>query len=212
MIIFDKIKRSLPLIITIILIVVAYFSGFTSYLTLENFEHIHHAAMDFVEKHPYSSPVMFMGIYIIYVSLALPGIILLTILGGFIFPQPLSTLYVIFPATFGGSILFFSTSSAAENFLRKKEGYFLSKMKRGFQQYGAIYLLLLRLVPLFPCWFVTVASALLGVRFTTFIWTTSIGITPCVFLLTQMGASIMIMLETEGPWTLRSFWIALNHL
>jgi uncharacterized membrane protein YdjX (TVP38/TMEM64 family) len=150
MIIFEKIKRLLPLFVTIILIMVAYFSGFTSYLTLENFEHIHQAAMDFVEKRPYSSPIMFMGIYIIYVSLALPGIILLTILGGFIFPQPLSTLYVVFSATIGGSILFFSTSSAAGNFLSKNEGHFLSKMKRGFQQHGAIYLLFLRLVPLFP--------------------------------------------------------------
>lgn len=205
-----KIKRYFPFVIIIILIFVAYFSGITNYL-MENFEYIHRAAIEYVDKHPYLSPLMYMGIYVVYAALALPGVLLLTILGGFIFPQPLSTLYVIVSATFGGSILFLSTRAAAENFINIKSSQFISKMEKGFQQNAAGYLLLLRLIPLFPCWLVTVASAVFQVRFRTFIWATFIGITPCAFLLTQMGASIIMLMEYEGPWTLSSLLIHLHH-
>ena len=47
--------------------------------------------MGYVEQHPYISPLVFMGVYIIYASLALPGILLMTLLGGFIFPQPMDS-------------------------------------------------------------------------------------------------------------------------
>jgi len=189
----------------------AYFSGITGYLTKENFEYIHRTAIDYVDKHPYLSPLMFMGIYVLYASLALPGVILLTILGGFIFPQPLSTLYVIVSATFGGSILFLSTRTAAGNFLNKKTSHFISKMEKAFHQNAAGCLLFLRLIPLFPCWLVTVASAVFQVKLRTFIWTTFIGITPFAFFLTQMGASIIMLLEYEGPRTVSSFLIRLHH-
>ncbi|MBA3602704.1 MAG: TVP38/TMEM64 family protein [Parachlamydiaceae bacterium] len=206
-----KIKRFFPIIIIIILMVMAYFSEITGYLTKENFEYIHRTFNEYVYKHPYLSPLMFIGIYIIYASLALPGVVLLTILGGFIFPQPLSTLYVLVSATLGGSILFLSTKKATENFPNKKNSYFISKMEKGFQQNAACYLLLLRLIPLFPCWLVTVASAIFQVKLKTFIWTTFIGISPCVFFLTQMGASIIMLLEYEGPWTVSSLLIRLHH-
>ncbi len=205
-----KINRYFPFVIILILIFVAYFAGITNYL-MENFEYIHRAAIVYVDKHPYLSPLMYMGIYVVYAALALPGVLLLTILGGFIFPQPFSTLYVIVSATFGGSILFLSTRAAAENFINIKSSQFISKMEKGFQQNAAGYLLLLRLIPLFPCWLVTVASAVFQVRFSTFIWATFIGITPCAFLLTQMGASIIMLMEYEGPWTLSSLLIHLHH-
>lgn len=204
------IKRFLPLSLIITLIMVAYLTGLTRHLNWDNFEMVHRVSMDYVEKHPYTSPLIFVGIYIVYASLALPGILLLTILGGFLFPLPLSTVYVICSATIGGSILFLSTKRASGNFLSKKVQLF-SNIEKGFQKNAAGYMLFLRLVPIFPCWFVTVSSAVFGVRFTTFIWTTFIGITPCAFLLTSMGTGIMMILESKTPWTLYSFFINLNH-
>ncbi|MBA3815834.1 MAG: TVP38/TMEM64 family protein [Parachlamydiaceae bacterium] len=208
---FEKFKRYYPIITIIMLIIIAYFSGVTDYLTKKNFEFIHQACMDYVDKHPYLGPFIFMGVYVIYASLALPGILLLTILGGFIFSQPFSTLYVILSATIGGSILFLSAKTASVNFLSSKTNPIINKMEKGFHQNAARYLLILRLIPLFPCWLVTVASAIFQVRFRTFIWTTFIGITPCAFFVTQMGASIMMMLGNEGPWTFSSLLFHLHH-
>ena len=105
-------------------------------------------------------------------------------------------------------MLFFSIN----NSFHFKKVEFFSKIEKGFQQNAAGYMLFLRLVPLFPCWFVTVSSALFGVRFTTFIWTTFIGITPCAFLLTSMGTGLMMMLESKNHWTLYSFFMGLHHL
>ena len=68
-------KRFLPITVIIILIIIAYLTGLTRYLTWNNFEMVHRAAMDYVEKHPYTSPLILTGIYIIYASLAFPGIL-----------------------------------------------------------------------------------------------------------------------------------------
>lgn len=206
----DAIKRFLPISMIIILIAIAYFIGLNRHLTWDNFDMVHHVAMEHVEKHPYLSPLIYMGIYIIYASLALPGILLLTILGGFLFPLPLSTCYVICSATIGGSILFLSTKRASGSFLTEKVRFF-SRIERGFHKNAARYMLFLRLVPLFPCWFVTISSALFGVRFKTFFWTTLVGITPCAFLVTSMGTAIMMMIESKSPSRFYSFFIGLHH-
>jgi uncharacterized membrane protein YdjX (TVP38/TMEM64 family) len=192
----EVIKRFLPISIIIILIVICHFTGITRYLTWENFEMVRSVAIGNVVEHPILSPLIYIGIYIMYASLALPGILLLTILGGFLFPLPLSTFYVISSATIGGSILFLSSRKASENFLIEKIE-FLSKIEKRFKQNPAGYMLTLRLLPLFPCWFVTVSAALFGVRLNTFIWTTFIGIAPCAFLLTSMGTGLMMMLQSN---------------
>lgn len=207
----DVIKRFLPISTIIILIAFTYLMGLEVYITWDNFEMIHKTAMENVEKHPYIGPLIFMGIYIFYTSLALPGIILLTILGGFLFPLPLSTFYVICSSTIGGSILFLSTRKASDNILSKKIEIF-RKIEVRFKENAMAYMLFLRLVPLFPCWFVTVSAALLGVRLTTFIWTTFIGIIPCAFLLTSMGKGVMMMLESQNPWSFYSFFTIFHHL
>ena|GEM_PF-4692936 len=118
--IISAIKSFLPITLIIILIVISYFTGLARHLTWDNFEMVRSVAMEYVEKYPYTSPIIYVGIYVIYASLALPGILLLTILSGFLFPLPLSTFYVICSATFGGSILFLSTRSASRDFLCKE--------------------------------------------------------------------------------------------
>ncbi len=63
-------------------------------------------------------------------------------------------------------------------------------VRHGFQKDAASYLLFLRFAPIFPFSVVNIASALLGARFSTFAWTTALGIIPGTFAFTSIGAGL----------------------
>jgi uncharacterized membrane protein YdjX (TVP38/TMEM64 family) len=63
-------------------------------------------------------------------------------------------------------------------------------MEAGFREDAWSYLLVLRLVPLFPFWLVNLAPAFLGVPVTTFVVTTLVGITPGTIVYVSAGYGI----------------------
>lgn len=182
----------------IILMIVAYASGVTHYFTFETLKERHIAIQDFVSRHAVLTPVLFILIYIISSALSLPIGIFLSLLGGYLFSQPWSTLCVVVGATIGATCIFLAAKTALGDFLRKKAGPFLKKMEKGFQKNATSYLLFLRLVPIFPFWLVNLAPAFFGIKLRTFIWTTFVGIIPGAFVFTQAGDAISAILNTQG--------------
>lgn len=120
---------------------------------------------------------------------------------GFLFPIPLSTLYVVIGATLGALIIFLSARTAFGEFFQKKAGTLLKKMEKGFQENAWSYLLFLRFVPLFPFWLVNIAAAFFQVRVWIFVWTTIVGIIPGAYVYTQAGAGIGAVLESNRSFS-----------
>lgn len=167
----------------------------------EKFIHYHLALKSFHEHHPITTPFLFMGAYVLYALFSLPGIFVFSVLAGFLFIQPFSTLYVTVAATIGASCAFLvarytfgKASCHSSNFL------FLSRLEKGLQKNPVNYLLILRLIPLFPFWGINLASAYFGVSFRTFVWTTFIGMIPSVFIYTQAGNSFQDLIQSPDPF------------
>lgn len=182
-----KLRRFLPIIIIALLMVIAYFTGLTSLLSWETIKANRDALHHWVQENPRLAPMLFICSYILIVALSIPGAAFISILGGFLFPQPWATLYVMVGATLGAIIIFSAARTAFGNVLREKAGTTLRAMEEGFQRNAASYLLFLRLVPAFPFWLVNLAPAIFGVSLWTFTWTTFIGIAPGAFVFTQAG-------------------------
>jgi len=210
-------KRFIPLLIIVVLMIVAYSLGVHKYLTFDVLQKNHQAIKGFVAGHPILTPVVFTLFYAIATSLSLPGGAILSLIGGFLFPVPWSTLYVLIGATLGASGIFLAAKTAFGEMLRKKAGPFVKKMETGFQKNAWSYLLFLRFVPLFPFWLVNIAPALFNVRFVTYVWTTFVGIIPGAYVYTQTGAGLGAIFEEGGSlsldtifnWQLRIALIAL---
>jgi uncharacterized membrane protein YdjX (TVP38/TMEM64 family) len=152
--------------------------------------------LQFHQQHPLLTPILFMAAYIFYALLSLPGIFILSLMAGFLFEQPYSTIYVIVAATIGGSLLFLAARTAFGEILYRKAGESLTKMREGFLKNAMNYLLFLRLLPLFPFWLVNVAGAFFTVPFFTFVWTTFVGMIPSVFIYTQAGKGLSTLLSS----------------
>jgi len=98
-------------------------------------------------------------------------------------------------ATAGAVLLFLIARTALGEPLRARAGPWLSKMADGFRADAFNYLLVLRLVPIFPFWLVNLVPALLGVPLSTFALATAIGIVPGSLVYASVGAGLGVVLE-----------------
>ncbi len=197
-----KINRSLFIVIALaILTFAAYFFDLGRYLSLDELKKNHIALEEFVATHEISSPVIYMTAYALAAALSLPIGVFMTLLGGFLFSQPFATLYAVTGASCGASIIYLIAKTAIGDLLKEKAGPFLARLSTGFQENAISYMLFLRLVPIFPFWVVNLAPAFLGVAFTTYVWTTFVGIIPATFAFTQAGVALGAILESNEPFS-----------
>lgn len=210
-------KRWVPLLLIVALMAAAYLLGITDFVTYEKIQSRRETLSTFVMDNFVIASLLFIFTYIVSTALSLPIGIYLSLLGGFLFPQPLSTIYVVVGATIGAGLLFWAAKTALGDLLREKAAPFLSKMKKGFNENAASYMLFLRLIPAFPFWLVNLAPAFLGVSFITYVWTTAIGILPGVIVFTQFGAGLNAIFEGDKQFSIddilnRDIKIALGAL
>jgi uncharacterized membrane protein YdjX (TVP38/TMEM64 family) len=104
-------------------------------------------------------------------------------------------LYVLIGATLGATAVFLIAKTALGEPLKAKAGPWLDKMAAGFQENALSYLLVLRLVPLFPFFIVNLVPAFLGVRLGTYVLGTALGIIPGILVFTFTGAGIGSVLD-----------------
>jgi len=201
-----NILKYLPIFIIFLGMAFIYFSGVYHYLSLDFLRMYHKSLKTFVEMHPVAVPIAFCLFYIISTGLSVPGAVFLTLLGGYLFPQPFSTIYVVLSATCGATIIFLAARTALKDILKKKAGPFLQKMEKGFQENAVSYLLFLRFVPLFPFWLVNIAPAFFGVSLITFVWTTLVGIFPGSLIFTLAGGGLDKILENNEPFSISTIF------
>ena len=96
--------------------------------------------------------------------------------------------------------LFLIARTALGDVLRAKAGPFLAKMEEGFRENALSYLLVLRLIPLFPFWLVNLVPAFLGVSTIHYVIGTFFGIIPGTFVFASVGNGLGALLDAgEDP-------------
>ncbi|MBT3400987.1 MAG: TVP38/TMEM64 family protein [Rhodospirillaceae bacterium] len=137
----------------------------------------------------------FGAIYAVVIAFSLPGGAIMTLTGGFLFGALGGGLVVVVGATVGATALFLIARTAVGDVLRAKAGPFVSKMEDGFRSNALSYLLVLRLIPLFPFWLVNLVPAFLGVSTTTYIIGTFVGIIPGTFVYASVGNGLGALID-----------------
>ena len=102
----------------------------------------------FVAGHVLLAGLGFVAIYAVATALSLPGGLVLSIAGGFLFGAVFATTLIVVGATIGATAIFLAARSAFGDLLRKRAGPFIAKLEAGFRENAFSYLLVLRLVPL----------------------------------------------------------------
>lgn len=197
-------RRFLPLIILAAIIAAVFGLGLDRYLTLDALRDNRSALLDIVKSNVIAAGATFIASYAAVVALSLPGAIIMTLAGGFLFGVPLGAALTVVGATLGATALFLIARSAFGDILRRRAGPFLGRMAEGFEQNAFNYLLFLRLVPAFPFWAVNLASALLGMRLVPFIVATGLGIIPGTVVFSAFGAGLGDIFDAGGEVSLKN--------
>ena len=182
-------RRLIPLLAIVALVVLVYAMGWHRELSFETL--VKHRTMidDFVAQHRVAAVAAFVALYVTAVALSLPAGAVLTTTGGFLFGTLLGGLAALVGATTGATIIFLIARTAVGEHLVRRAGPLAAKLAEGFRADAFSYMLFLRLVP-FPFWLVNLVPALVGVRLSTFVGATVIGIIPATFSFAFLGAGL----------------------
>lgn len=159
-------------------------------LTFENLHENKIKLNEYVAANYFKSVLMYIGIYIMVIAANLPGAGIMTLSGGVLFGILPAMLFVNISATIGGALAFLIARNFFGVFIQEKFGDKLNKFNNDIELYGKNYLLTMRLIPIFPFFFVNIAAGLTKVSLMTFIWTTSLGTIPGTFAYVFAGHNI----------------------
>jgi uncharacterized membrane protein YdjX (TVP38/TMEM64 family) len=142
----------------------------------------------------------YIGLYTLVAGLSVPGATILTLAGGFVFGAFAATAYTVIGATLGAIGVFLAARTAFGDLLQAKVGGTLWRLEEGFKENALSYLLVLRLIPLFPFWLVNLVPAFLGVPLGVFALGTFVGIIPGTFVYASLGSGLGgVVEECEAP-------------
>lgn len=194
-----SVLRWVPLLVLIAGLAAFFALGLQRYATFDALARHREDLLAWVASHRLTAPLAYIAVYIVAVALSVPGGIWLTITGGFLFGWLAGGIYTVIGATLGATALFLAARTALGNLLRAKAGSALERMEEGFRRDAFNYLLVLRLVPLFPFFLVNLVPAFLGVRLKTYVVATALGIIPGTFVFASVGNGLGAVFDTNHP-------------
>src|SRR5437867_6555447 len=131
-------------------------------------------------------------------ALSVPGAALFTIAGGFLFGPWLGAAYAVTGATIGATIAFLAARAGLAG-LASRAGPWVRRLEVGFRRNGLNYLLVLRLIPIFPFWLVNLAAGAIGLRLWVYVIATFIGIIPVTLIYASLGNGIGTLAAEGRP-------------
>lgn len=160
------------------------------YLSLDALKQNRDQLLTFTESNYAASVAIFILTYIVVTGLSLPGAVILTLAGGFVFGGVIGTLFVNLGATTGATLAFFAARYLLRDWVEQKFGRWIEPVQQGFAKNAFSYLMTLRLIPLFPFFVVNLVSGLTRVPVGTYVAATAIGIIPGSFVYANAGRQL----------------------
>lgn len=194
--------RLLPVVLLALAAAAFFASGLHRYLTFEALRTHRGELLAWVDGHAFLAAIVFIAVYAAGIVLLPPSGTLMTVTGGFVFGAIAGTGLVVVGATVGATALFLVARFALGDWLRERAGAGIQRMRAGFRENELSYMLVLRLVPLFPFWLVNLAPAFLGVRLRTFVVGTFLGIIPGTAVFAVFGAGLGSILDANQDLSL----------
>lgn len=181
-------KWGLLLLLLLMTFIIFYFRLY-DYLTLATFKHYQKLAQYWTETRYIETVFIYILTFTLLIACTIPCATLFTVIGGFLFGF-VALFYAIFATTLGGLILYFAVKTAIGSKIRLRSQSWIKILEGGFQKNAFNYILLLRLVPIFPCWISNISAGALNVKLKTFISATVLGVTPSTFIYVLAGRSL----------------------
>lgn len=187
-----SLKKLLPLLV-IALVAIAAFFGLRDYLSFETLRDNRDWLIAWRDQNYVLAAFSYVAIYIAAVAFSIPGALIITLTGGFLFGLLAGTFLTVIGATIGATTIFLAAKFGLGDslFAGLKDGTGrLAKMEAGLREDEVSYLFLMRLVPAVPFFVANLAPAFLGVKLRNYVFTTFLGIIPGTAVYTWVGSGL----------------------
>lgn len=184
--------RALPIAM---IVVVALIGAFTlsDYLSFEALRDNREALLAYRDNHYVWAAFVFMAIYVVIVAFSLPGALIASLTGGFLFGTVAGSAFNIIAATIGATLIFqaarWGLGERLAAGMDTSEGR-IKRLKDGIDENQWSMLFLMRLVPVVPFFVANLLPAFVGVSLSRFVISTFIGIIPGGVVYTSVGAGL----------------------
>jgi uncharacterized membrane protein YdjX (TVP38/TMEM64 family) len=190
------VRRWLPLLALAAGVTAFFALGLDRYLGYAALVENHHRLAAEVARLGPVALVAYVALYVVVAALSVPGAAVLTVAGGFFFGWVEGGFAALLGATGGATLIFLVARTSLGDPLLRRAGPFLRRLEVGFRANAASYLLVLRLVPLFPFWLVNLVPAFLGVPLWVFVLYSFIGMLPGTFVYAGLGQGLSEVIES----------------
>jgi pyruvate/2-oxoglutarate dehydrogenase complex dihydrolipoamide dehydrogenase (E3) component/uncharacterized membrane protein YdjX (TVP38/TMEM64 family) len=131
-----------------------------SLLTLEHLKTSRDALQARVQAQPLETAGAFFAVYVAATALSIPGAVILTLAAGAMFGLGWGLLLVSFASSVGALLAFLVARHLLREAVQARLGQALAPINEGVRRDGTLYLLTLRLVPVFPFWLINLLMGL----------------------------------------------------
>jgi uncharacterized membrane protein YdjX (TVP38/TMEM64 family) len=197
----NRTKKILLVSIIAAVIVAVRLSGILDHVTLEMLKQHGQVLRETVYDHYVLAVIIYTVGYTLAVAVSMPGDIVLSIAGGYLFGTFLGAFYINIGATTGALCSFLFSRYVAQDWLQGRFSHHLHKFNREVEERGYLYLLIVRLIPLFPFVLINLLSGLTKVPLRTYLWTTSLGIIPVSLIYAYAGSQLGNISSTRDLFT-----------
>jgi len=196
-------QRFLPAAVLIAGLAAFFALGGYRYVSFEALEEHREALKALVAENATLAVLGFIAVYTVMAAFSIPGALVMTVAGGFLFGILLGAFCSVVGATLGGTAVFLAARSALGDVLRQRAGNAVKRMREGFQEDAFSYLLVLRLIPIVPFWLVNLVPAFLGVSLKVFVAGTLLGIIPGSLVYASVGNGLGAIFEAGDTASIR---------
>ncbi len=166
---------------------------FRHMLSFRNLELYRQDLLALRDAHYLLTSLAFVVFYALVVIISVPGAIVLTLSGGFLFGFFPGIVYNVVAATLGAVTVFLAARTGFGHEMAERieaRGGAVARLQAALKENQWSVLLTMRLIPVMPFFIANLVPAFVGVRFTAFAITTFFGIIPADLIYTSIGAGL----------------------
>ena len=186
-----------------LIIIIGYLIDLDKVLSFSMIKNTYQDIQTLVNKNYTFYYLIFFILYVIVTAFALPISLLKTLLAGALFGFWPGLILVSFASSIGSTFCFLFSRYALRNYTQVKFGKYLEKVNKGVEQDGWLYLLFLRLSPIFPFFIINLVLGLTKMRALEFYLVSQVGLFIGTAIFVNAGVQIGNLNSIEEILTIK---------
>jgi len=183
-------KKVFGLLLLVSIIFINYKFNQHSVFTVDNLKYYRNFLINFVDRYWVLSIVSYISIYILVITIALPGVAVMTLAGGVLFPFKYAFALIMFASIIGALINFITGRYFLQDFFKRTFNKSINKINKKIEGGAFSNLIILRFIPIFPYAVVNFAFAISDISMIKFLVVTMIGKMPGTLILVYAGLNL----------------------